>query len=184
MQHLQLTGGTGKDGRRELDYYPTPPDVTRSLLKFLDWPKHWHLHDPACGDGAMCRVFDELGYKSSGADIREDTGYGSQGIDFFKTSPVGHFAIVTNPPFSHSEQFIRHALKFTPWVAMVFKSQYWHAAKRFQLFMEHPPAWVLPLTWRADFMNKGKGAAPTMDALWTVWKPGTKLTTYKPLLKA
>jgi hypothetical protein len=185
MQHLQLTGGTGKDGRRELDFYPTPADVTKALLKFLGWPAGWHIHDPACGDGAMCRVFESMGYQASGADIRTDTGYGRQGVDFLKTWPVGPAfdAIVTNPPFAQSEEFIRHALKCTPWVAMVVKSQYWHAAKRYQLFMDHPPTWVLPLTWRPDFMNKGKGAAPTLEVQWTVWTPGSKLTTFKPLLR-
>jgi hypothetical protein len=51
---------------------------------------------------------------------------------------------------------------------MLLKSQYWHAAKRHQLFNTHTPAYILPLTWRPDFMFGERGGAPTMDVLWTV----------------
>lgn len=35
QETLQLTGGAGKDKRRELDYYPTPKNVTRALMNFM-----------------------------------------------------------------------------------------------------------------------------------------------------
>ena len=32
---LQLTAGNNKGNRRELDFYPTPPEVTIALMDFL-----------------------------------------------------------------------------------------------------------------------------------------------------
>lgn len=73
---------------------------------------------------------------------------------------------------------------------MLLKSQYWHAKSRYKLFQDYTPSWVLPLTWRPDFLEHErlegeKKGAPTMDVAWSVWISSTvKLDTrYKPLLK-
>ena len=55
------------------------------------------------------------------------------------------------------------------------------AAKRKALFEEHPPAYVLPLTWRPDFMGGERGGAPTMEVHWTVWRRGHVDTKYRLL---
>ena len=87
-------------------------------------------------------------------------------------------AIITNPPFNLASKFISKALSFTPIVAMLLKSQFWHAARRLPLFEKHPPSRVLPLTWRLDFTG---GGAPTMDCTWFVW--GVEGIPFKPLSK-
>ena len=62
MEALTLTNSSTDKNRRELDYYPTPPDVTHALMRFL------HLHpcrvwEPACGDGAMAEVLKQYGHE-------------------------------------------------------------------------------------------------------------------------
>lgn len=181
----QLAAGGDRKKRRELDFYPTPPEVTVALLDFLEMPfsKIW---EPACGDGSMSRVLESYGgHEVISADIRE-TEYGAGGVDFLQTRMDGQgiHAIITNPPFAMSEQFIRHALSHdVQVVAMVLKSQYWHAAKRRVLFEEFPPAYVLAMTWRPDFMGGERGGAPTMECHWTVWIQGCKDTRYRLLQK-
>jgi hypothetical protein len=112
------------------------------------------------------------------------TGYGEGGIDFL-TERRDCDAIITNPPFNLSEDFIRHALTQAGTVAMVLKSQYWHAKKRSALFQEFPPAYVLPLTWRPDFLfntrQPGDKVGPTMEVHWTVWMAGRTDTRYQIL---
>jgi hypothetical protein len=49
------------------------------------------------------------------------------------------------------------------------------------LFKEFPPAYVLPLTWRPDFMGGERGGAPTMEVHWTVWIAGDTDTKYRIL---
>jgi len=167
MKASNLTGGGDQKKRRELDFYPTPPDVTHALMKFL------HIHpcnivwEPACGDGAMAEVIKQYGHEVIATDLRE-TGYGEGGVDFLLEDRKCD-AIITNPPFNISQEFIQHALSQARIVAMLLKSQYWHAAKRTSLFNVMRPAFVLPLTWRPDFMGGERGGAPTMEVAWTVW---------------
>lgn len=176
---IQLTTGGDKSKRRELDFYPTPPDVTHALLRFLKISQKSLVWEPACGDGAMSKVLKQYVADVRSSDIRE-SGYGEGGVDFLASS-FDCDAVITNPPFNVSEEFIRHALKQAPIVAMVLKSQYWHAKKRAALFNEYPPAWVLPLTWRPDFMGGERGGAPTMEVHWTVWVRGDTDTKYRLL---
>lgn len=178
MDAINLTNSSTKNTRRSLDYYPTPPDVTQALLAFLALAP-CRVWEPACGDGAMSKVMIDSGHTVFSSDIRE-TGYGQGGIDFL-TAHQACDAIITNPPFAASEEFIRHALTQAETVAMVLKSQYWHAAKRQRLFAELPPAYVLPLTWRPDFMSGERGGSPTMDVLWTVWLKDQVDTHYRLL---
>ena len=180
MKALNLANASTIHKRRALDYYPTPPDVTHALMNFLSL-EPCRIWEPACGDGAMAKVLAEYGHDIFSSDIRE-TGYGQGGVDFLATTHE-YSAIITNPPFALSEAFIRHALPLAETVAMLLKSQYWHAAKRKALFEEYPPAYVLPLTWRPDFMNNERGGSPTMDVHWTVWKSGQTDTKYRLLAK-
>jgi len=175
-QNLQLTGGNNKADRRELDFYPTPKDVTAALLDFLKLPIETIIWEPACGDYAMSSVMEQRGYCVIKTDIKH-------GQDYFTTHEQAD-AIITNPPFNTSERFITKAIQEAKTVAMLVKSQYWHARKRASLFMQHPPEWVLPLTWRPDFLGGAKGGAPTMECIWTVWnREYTGNAKYFPLLK-
>ena len=180
---VTLANGATKNKRRELDFYPTPPDVTHALMQFLLRKKliGQSVWEPACGDGAMSDVLKQYYSTIISSDIR-DSGYGQSGIDFIH-STENVDAIITNPPFALSEAFIAHALPLAPLVAMLVKSQYWHAKKRYELFMKTPPAFILPLTWRPDFMNGERGGAPTMEVQWTVWIRGLRDTRYILLRK-
>lgn len=178
---LQLTGGNSRGDRRELDFYPTPSNVTQALLDFLELPKDRVLWDPACGDFAMSNVFKKNGYTA----IETDIIYGQ---DYFETSHKCD-AIITNPPFNLSERFIAKAMGEARIVAMLLKSQYWHAKGRLELFERYTPTYILPLTWRPDFKEHlrsegDKKGAPTMEVTWTVWnRSANHPPIYKPLKK-
>jgi hypothetical protein len=182
------TGSNGKTERNKFDFYPTPKEVTHALMKFLDIPKYYTIWECACGEGEMSSVLNQYVYRVLSTDIRK-TNYTGGGIDFLKHTPKEHInAIITNPPFNISEDFIKRALTIdgVSMVAFLLKSQYWHAAKRFKLFNDYPPSHVLPLTWRPDCIERKEGekkGSPTMDFLWTVWIKGSRETIYKPLTK-
>ena len=178
LKAMNLANSSTDNKRRELDYYPTPPDVTHALMRFLGL-KPCRVWEPACGNGAMAEVLKMYTPDVICSDLRE-TGYGEGGEDFL-TERRDCDAIITNPPFNVSEDFIRHALTQAETVAMVLKSQYWHAKKRSALFKEFPPAYILPLTWRPDFMGGERGGAPTMEVHWTVWLAGDTNTKYRIL---
>lgn len=79
IKGLNLHAGGKTENRRELDFYPTPPDVTHALMAFLGLPKFYTAWDPACGDNAMVNVIKEYVSLAVGTDI-------ITGDDFFKTN--------------------------------------------------------------------------------------------------
>ena len=185
IQASQIMGGNGAKARKASDLYPTPPEVTVALMRFLKLPAGTIVWEPAFGDGDMAKALFECGVTVHGTDIRG-------GYDFLKLDrPEGSFDwIITNPPFSLADEFIHHAAEIGKPFAMLLKAQYWHAVKRAQLFREIPPSYVLPLTWRPDFLFKErrgkKSASPLMDVMWCVWltpqMQGVQ-TVYKPLMR-
>lgn len=183
----RIAGGNSARGRRQSDLYPTPPEATVALLRFLNLPKNTTIWEPAAGEGDMVKAIRAFGYGSSfGTDVSE--GFDFLSPDIFKRLLTGFDWIITNPPFSLAEDFIRRAAEIQKPFAMLLKSQYWHAAKRMALFEEIPPSYILPLTWRPDFFFKeresGDSGSPLMDVMWciwlTPWMRGTQ-TIYRPL---
>lgn len=175
---LQLTCANNKGNRRALDFYPTPPEATIALMNFLKLD-HCTIWECACGDKEMTKVLESYGHNVISTDI-------ATGDDFLKTN-IKCNAIITNPPFNRSAEFIEKAVKEVNVVAFLLKSQYWHAKKRLELFNRIPPSYVLPLTWRPDFLWKerknNKKGSPTMEVAWSVWIKGDINTKYRPLLK-
>jgi hypothetical protein len=170
--------------RNETDFYATPPEVTVALLDFLEGKgliePGYLIWEPACGKGDMCDVIFERGYEVLGSDLYPQFER-LQPCDFLTTTLDCDW-IITNPPFSKATEFITHALKLGKPCAFLLKSQFWHARSRLELFRENPPSYVLPLTWRPDFLHGAKSGSPTMECLWTVWA-GKHETVYYPLEK-
>ena len=126
MKAINLVNSSTVNSREGSDFYPTPPDVTHALMKFLKLPsENYTIWEPACGDGSMSKVLSEYCENVISTDIRNDSGFGDGGVDFLQTKKDCD-AIITNPPFNISEQFIRHALEINSdgVVAMLLKSQY------------------------------------------------------------
>ena len=166
LQASRISGGNSATGRRQSDFYPTPPEATIALLQFLDLPVGTVVWEPACGECDMVRAIQDFGLHCYGTDI-------NAGQDFLTYRNEEAFDwIITNPPFALAEDFIRRAAKTGRPFAMLLKSQYWHAARRVQLFRDLPPIYVLPLTWRPDFFFKdrqpGDTSSPLMDVMWCV----------------
>lgn len=169
--------------RKPSDFYPTPPECTQALLDFLGLHKEYVIWEPACGEGHISEVLKFNGYQVISTDLH-DRGYGDGIEDFLTSEGKECDMIITNPPFSHAEEFIRKCLSLGKPFALLLKSQYWHSAKRRDLFFEHKPAWVLPLTWRPDFEFGKRGGSPTMEAMWVVWDSMPCVdTSYIPLSK-
>jgi len=186
LKAANLANGNPTAKRRELDFYPTPANVAHALMQFLQLPP-CEIWEPACGEGAMSSVLSEYGHRVTATDLNENAnGFG--GVDFLSEAagmfcPIDCHAVITNPPFNVADKFITKSLTIAPVVAMLLKSQYWHASKRLPLFRDRPPAYVLPLTWRPDFMNGERGGSPTMDVAWSVWVAGDTQTRYVPLAR-
>ena len=179
LQASRIVGGNTAYKRIESDFYPTPPEATIALLDFLKLPKSTKIWEPACGENHMVQTIKSMGYSVIGSDIR-------LGEDFLTIPFKECDWIITNPPFSLSEGFIKRCRYHNRPFALLLKSQYWHAKKRQSVFNEIRPNYILPLTWRPDFLFKTRGkGAPLMDVMWVVWGlySGSTYPLYIPLNK-
>lgn len=113
----------------------------------------------------MVDAIQSRGYGVVGTDIQTGTDFLTAEI------PNGIDWIITNPPFSKSESFIERCCEIKLPFALLLKSQYWHAKRRLKLFREFPPQYILPLSWRPNFLFGKRGNSPLMDVLWCVWNP-------------
>lgn len=170
MIAANIVGGGGR--RRPNDFYPTPRDATQAICDWLEknGVQNARIWEPACGNNDMVKVLRENGHFVVGTDIQT-------GTDFLKTDkPAGIEWIITNPPFSLAEEFIRKAAVHDIPFAFLLKCSYWHSAKRKPLFDKIRPSHILPLTWRPDFTG---GGGSLLDMMWVVW--GKYNTVYQPL---
>lgn len=170
--------GGDQGNRSKFDLYPTPPEVTHALMRQLELPYETCVWEPAAGKMDMALVLSEYVGEVRATDIQ-------QGQDFLTYDPDWRPRadwIITNPPFSMAEQFIRRAYNFQLPFAMLLKSHYWHAKGRIPLFRECQPHLIMPLTWRPSFV-KGKNN-PMMEMCWNVWFMGKPdATIYLPIGK-
>lgn len=180
MKAYKIIGGGDPSKRHDRDFYPTPEEVTRALMEILNPDKDITIWEPACGEGHIVNALNNMGFNNViGTDILTGTDFLTAELP--KSGGVDISFIITNPPFKLAEEFIRKCWQHNIPFALLLKSQFWHAAKRYELFNECRPSMIYPLTWRPDFTGQG---AALMDCIWCVWLRDDKgYTEYKPLKK-
>ncbi len=153
LQRAQSLVGTS-EGRPEHDFYPTPPEATEALLSVEQF--YGEIWEPACGDGAICRVLQDSGYSWLKATDLIDRGYGEAPHDFL-TSPYTSMNVITNPPFKLAEQFVRLSLERTTGkVAILGKLQFLEGAKRKLMFESLPFKKVWVFSKRLSLTRNGE----------------------------
>lgn len=163
--------GSGSERPRQHgDWYPTPDEVTEVVMPHLRL--EGDVSEPCCGDGSLARVIERHGHKVIGTDLY-DRGYGighGKEFDVLKMKRLLAPNVVTNPPFKIAGPIIRHLLSLEPeTMALLLKASFWHAKSRLALFEHNPPAKIVALTWRPDFLNLKR---PTMEVIWCIWRRG------------
>ena len=180
-----MAGGGDKVKRQPNDFYPTPPAVTRALLRVegscLQNIAPGPVWEPCGRGGAILKVLAEAGFETLGSDIVADPANGVVQQDLLACRRALGRKAVTNPPFVIAAEIIAVLLETlqVDYLALLVKSQFWHADERSALFRRHRPARIWALTWRPDFMALG---APTMECQWVVWQRGWTSGTQYDLL--
>lgn len=180
LKRAQSLVGTSA-GRPDDDFYPTPPDATEALLANEEFPstldpsKPGTIWEPACGDGAICRVLEQHGYPVYATDLNY-RGYGlTNPVDFLNAPEMMVDHIITNPPFKLAEPFIRQALKRTTGkVVMLCKLQFLEGAKRKMMFESTPLKKVYVFSKRLTMTRNGEKMANSgmIAFAWFVWEHG------------
>lgn len=165
--------------REKDDFYPTPPEGTKALLRVESFIGP--IWEPACGDGAISKVLEEHGYSVVSTDL-VDRGYGDSGVDFLMEYRPMAPNIVTNPPFKMVAPFIRKSLALTTGkVAMLLRLACLEGSERREIFDTTPLARVHVFSKRLTMYREGKptGEGGMLAFAWFVWEHGY---TGKPTL--
>ena len=185
MKGHSIAGMSTERERVKDDYYATPPEATRELLKNFDLCLCNTFLEPSCGEGHISEEIksffkinsDEIVYSQ---DLI-DRGYGIGGIDFLKFNPSEKYdCVITNPPFKLAKEFIEKGLKISnKYVIMFAKIQLLEGIGRKELFEKNPPKYIYvfrnrinPLRNGNPLDEKGKPWASTMCFAWFVWEIG------------
>ena len=93
------------------DHYQTPMGVFDPVISYV--PKHYRIWEPACGQGNLVNDFTSKGYDVIGTDIL----YGN---DFFSYEPNEWDILITNPPFSIKDKWIKRCYDLDkPWILLL-----------------------------------------------------------------
>ncbi len=176
------------NSRIENDVYNTPTLAIKSLLEkepfFSDT-----IWEPACSIGNISKAVEEFYPNKTiiSSDLRDSVDiYGTKGFDFLLDShaegfPIGlikgakSLDIISNPPYSHTIEFIKQAKKIaTHKIAFLLKLNALGGIKRYQEVWsdkEFPLKVVYVFCKRLDF---GLLSSPTLEYCFCVWSKDHK----------
>ena len=156
------------------DDYPTPYSMVWQLLERETFPKR--ILEPAAGPlRAMVTVLGDYGYEVTSRDI-------SEGFDFTEHQIEQHPAIITNPPYKFSLQFLLRAKQVaTEKIALLLPLTYLYGQERYDLVFsdrKFPLDKVLVFT-RAPMLGlplREDGKYPTGMQVyaWFIWTKGKR----------
>ena len=178
--------GIPKYERVENDFYPTPPDCTEALYTYLVEQQllqpSAEVFEPACGDGAIVKVFQNHGHRVTASDLYPQLegaavkDFLTDGIMLDRCAGV-RALVVTNPPYAmpYINAFMdrMNDLVHNDGVvaAMLMRNEV-DCAKSRRVFFEDNPYYYgkLVLTWRPRWIA-GSTGSPRHNYAWYIWAP-------------
>ncbi|EJL6329877.1 DNA methyltransferase [Vibrio cholerae] len=153
----------------ENELYPTPAEVVDALLAKLTLRSSDTFLEPCYGTGAIYEKIALPARQKSFAEIQK-------GIDYLTTDFGQQDVIITNPPFSLTEEFMRKSLKeLAPDGTMVYlqRLNYLGATKRLPFWFEIGfPQKTPVIVPRPRFV---KGGNDSCEYAWFIWDKGNRL---------
>lgn len=161
--------------RAENDFYRSEGRAARDILNNEQFTGP--IWEPACGDGALARVFKDGGYKVKATDLIY-RGYGEQRSQDFLKAKKSFGNIVTNPPFEIAEPFVAKALElYEGKLALILRLAWLEGIGRYErLWSTDPPARIWVPCKRYHYARNGVEDTPTTIATcWFVWDREAKI---------
>lgn len=173
MVGADLGDARGGAMREKDDFYPTPPDLVRSLLAVETFGSTTPTWECACGDGAISGLLTGAGVPVLSTDL-VDRGYGLSRRDFLLEQVLPCVAdgqpidtICTNPPFKLAEMFWRHAIALgARRVVLLCRLSFLEGLDRAAMFRAAPPSrvWICP--YRAKLQRGRQATAADSSGMW------------------
>lgn len=166
------------------DWYCEPAWAVEALAAYIDFNGQ-AIWDPAAGGGTIPAVFADAGNSTIASDIVDRGAPDVQIHDFLGceqaplfVSTSARLSIITNPPYKHSEAFIRRALPLIDHrLAVLVPTAFLASRARFDLFTLFPPSDVLVFCERPSMPPGAKIAelgpkafkGGMTDFIWLIW---------------
>lgn len=162
-----MSRATGKVETNE--YYPTPSAVVDKLLSVVSFRDSDRFLEPCAGEGAIFNAVPLPDSQKSFAEL-------SLGIDYLETRFDKQDVIITNPPFSLAEEFIRKSmseladdgtmiyLQRVNFLGSLTRVNFWHEVG----FPNKTPV-IVP---RPRFIN---GKSDSCEYCWFIWDRGGRV---------
>ena len=137
--------------------FQTPTYAIDPLIPFLK--KDWIIWECAEGKGNISNYLRSLGFIVRGGDI-------TNGHDFLKTQPDKFDCIITNPPYSLKQQFLKRAYDLKKPFAFLLPLTTFETPKRQELFKKFGLE-VIFFDKRINFETpSGKGSGSWFATAW------------------
>jgi hypothetical protein len=138
----------------------TPPCICEALIELERDHLPPIILEPCCGDGTgFVEPLQKAGYTVIARDIDPDFGFP---VADFLNDPLpegwpydGAVGIVSNPPFTLAEQFVRKAIEAAPYSAWLLRLNWLEGCARKRFFDEIPPARIRVSSRRLPFHRFG-----------------------------
>lgn len=175
--------------RIPLDAYYSSDDVAALCVSTLDLSGATRIVEPSVGGGAFVRAIRtvwpgwvygvDINHDAPGLDLCPSQMRGWDFLDVGKSGdfldlPNGADWVIGNPPYSHAEPHVRHALTLAPRCAFLLRLAFLESTKRVAFWRDHQPARVYVLAQRPSFTGGGTDSAAYG---WFVWDADHKGAT-------
>lgn len=158
--------------RIESDYYPTPQIVVDDLLKYVTFRENDSFLEPCRGEAR--RIYNSI---LDVPESRKSFAELSEGIDYLATPFDKHDVIITNPPFSISEEFLRKAMreiKDDGTLIFLQRVNWLGSKKRVPMWTElGTPNKLCIIIPRVSFIN---GKTDSTEYAWFIWDFGNRVS--------
>lgn len=103
--------------RPKEDFFETPTEATKALLAHINIPEDVVIWEPSVGKGAISNVLKQYVKNEIIETDLVDRGVGISGVDFLSSDaekyiPKGRFWIISNPPYSIANDYIRKCFHY------------------------------------------------------------------------
>jgi hypothetical protein len=156
------------------DLYETPEAAVLAVTQVERLPLR--LWEPAAGRGAIVRPLRAAGHHVIASDLidyGDPTHFAGRNFLAETKAPDGCEAIITNPPYSLAEKFVRHALELSPLTIMLLRLAFLESARRSDILEGAGLARVHVFRKRLPMMHRdgwtGRRATSGIAFAWFVW---------------
>jgi hypothetical protein len=169
------------------EVYPTPEWCVHRLLDvFQPWGSRWF--EPCVGEGAIidaaCSHVSGIGLdvqwvtNDARAVVPHKYSIVHTSEDVRGIGDRGHDVLITNPPYSLSEDIVRACLPMARTVIMLLPMPFHGSGGRASLIAEHRPSAIYQLPDRPIFAGTGSNS---VEYGWFVWHADAPKLPYSPL---